>query len=255
MIRTEIPIGEVINFLHENNDFQNIDHIKKRIDNIVDLITLRSNKIGLHETLVSVQDELFKLRFEIMSKSSVFVEIIKKTNHLVQEKLKHQINRDTNFKDLELAYIRSMDIYRIISKSIVSNLTNNDSSFSISENLPDLNYFEYIALLNNLPTKDAKRIVAYLQASITLDFALIATELVFDEELKLSKKNREELYLMLKNSTEEYAILSNQLGFWKPKEDDEAQWIRNIKIRISLLNSTNVASGVSLDAVKEIITC
>ncbi|RFC54869.1 hypothetical protein [Brumimicrobium aurantiacum] len=251
MVTTKAPIGEVINFLYKNDGLYKDEPLLRKIRNLVDLIILRTEKDGVEKTLGSLEDDLFKLRLDIINESQLLQDITKNINDTIQDRVIGQFDKTTNQKKLELAFVKSLKIYGEITENILDKIPNN--SFSSIKNFPQLNYKSFIDLLQSLPGKESQFIISYLKSSITLDFALIVAELIFDNKLKLKKSEVENLVLTLKNSIEEYAVFSNKFGLWNPSDDDESQWIRNIKIRISLFESKNNSDNLSSDEISKIL--
>ncbi len=255
MLTTKMPIGEIVSFLYNNDKFNYLDNIVKDIRNLIDLIIIRVNENDIFDTLVSFEADLFKLRIEIINKPEVFKDIIKNLDTSIKERIKYQFNHATKYKQLELAFVNSISIYGDISEHIINNFVKQTTVWSASSfQFPNLSYSEYISLLYNLPGKESKIIISFLKSSITLDFALIVSELIFDKKLVLKASKMKSLISMLKNSIEDFAVYSNQLGLWSPSYEDERQWIRNIKIRISLLNSEFISKTIKLDDINQIVT-
>lgn len=69
-----------------------------------------------------------------------------------------------------------------------------------------------------------------------MDFGSTTCDLLFNEEFDITKKEKQALSSLLKNATEDFAICSVLSGLWIPDDDDESSWIRNIKIRLSLIS-------------------
>ena len=252
MITTEIPIGKALNYLYKNESFYKNEILIKQIRNLVDLILIRSKNMGVDETLKSLEDDLFKLRLEFISDPKLLNEIIQNLNDSIEERIKFQYSKTTNHQNLETAYVNSLHICKQISSNQFNLLS--DESLNTFKNIPKLNYKSFIDLLNSFPGKDSKLIISYLNSSIALDFAFVTSELIFDDKLKLKKTEIEKLILILKNSIEDYALLSYQFGIWKPKDIDESQWIRNIKIRISLFESKQLSdNSVSSNDIKNML--
>ncbi|MCD8425735.1 hypothetical protein [Tenacibaculum dicentrarchi] len=249
MTTTKVPIGEIINFLYNNDDLFNIDFITRKVRNLIDLISVRVNKDGVVKTLESLENDLFNLRLEIIKESDLFNDLIENLNNTIEKRIESQFNDRTKHPELELAFVNSINIYREVSDSIIKGIKLD----SINSHIPNLSYSDYISILNSLPGRESKLISSSLKSSIALDFAFIVSELIFDDKLSLKKSEIENLILMLKNSTEDFAVYSNQFGFWKPSLEDESQWARNIKIRISLFNSQFISNTLTLDSLNKLI--
>ena len=253
MITTENPIGEMISFLYRKDDFNDEKTLIKDIRSLIDLIIIRTKKNGVNDTLKSLQDDLFKLRLEFINEPELFNEITNNLNNSIQDRINLQYNKTTTHKNLELAFVNSINIYNQISSNQFNLLA--EDSFHLFKNIPKLDYKGFTNLIKSLPGKESKLILSYLDSSISLDYALIVSELIFDEKLKLKNTEIEKLILILKNSIEDYAVLSNIFGFWTPADEDETQWIRNIKIRISLFESklSENQNDISSDDLKNML--
>ena len=96
--------------------------------------------------------------------------------------------------------------------------------------------------------------LSFIDSSLALDYALLAAELLFDKKININKFEREKLRSLLKDATEDYALYAYQLGLWFPDENDESQWMRNIKIRISLWESKFNSESFTTNNIKQIIS-
>lgn len=236
MITSKTPVGEMINFLYKNDGFYKEKPLFKEITTLVDSIIIKSKENGVNEALKSSTDDLFKLRLEIINDTNLSQDIIDDLNILIQERIEFQFSHNTNYKALEFAFVSALDVYGKISLNRKD--FSSEDFFNSIKNIPQLNYTNFISLLKSLPGKESKLILSYLNSSISLDYALIVSELVFDDKLNLKKSEIDNLISILKNSIEDYAVFSYRFGFWSPSDEDESQWIRNIKIRIGLFEST-----------------
>ncbi len=230
MHTTKIPVGEIINSLYKNETFYRDESLLGEVKKLVDLILIRTKKDGVDKTLQSIKNDLFKLRIKITNESHLFENL----NGKIQNRIGLQFNETTKYKDLETAFVNSIYIYDQIAESIIS-------KFLEKPSIPQqFEYEDYVGLLKSLPGQESQFILPYLNSSIALDYSLIISELIFDDELKLKKSEIDSLVLLLKNSIEEFAVFSSKFELWKPNDRDENQWIRNIKIRIGLFETTVV---------------
>jgi len=251
MITTETPIGEIINFLYKSDNLNRDEYLFKKVRNLVDLIVLRVKEYGLKETLHFLEDDLFKLRIELINESEILQDITKNLNKNIQNRIKLQFDNKTNQETLELAFVTSIKIYGEIAENIIEKSSEN--TFTSIKHLSKLDYKDFIDLLKSLPGKESQFIISFIKSSIALDFAIIVSELIFGNKLKLRKSEIENLILILKNSIEEYAIFSYQFGFWEPSAEDESKWIRNIKIRISLFESKSISNNYTSNDIKNML--
>lgn len=252
MITTKTPIGEIINFLYENNDIHKDDSLSKDISDLIDLISIRAKKDGVKKTLSYLEEDLFELRLALFNDSQVFENITENINQRLLRRIESQFENKTSHKSLEQAFVNSIDIYLKITKNITDKI--NSSRLISMKNLPQLNYDGFIDLLNSLPGKENQYIISYLRSSIALDFGLILSELIFANKLKLKGSEIENLVILLKNSIEDFAVYSHQFGLWKPADEDESQWMRNIKIRIALFESVSTSNDLTSKEIDKMLS-
>lgn len=249
MITTQTPIGEIINYIHRNSDSYENSHVFSKIEKLIDLIIIRTGKNGVHHSLDSLLDDIFKLRFEIINKPELIDSIFSDLNNHLEERIQQQFNKSTKYRELEQAFVNSINIYRQIADSILSKIS--DGPFVSIKSLSTYQYEDVVNFLNSLPGRESQFILSYIKSSLALDYAFIVSELIFDNELKLKNSEIENLRLLLKNSIEEFGVYSSIFQLWTPEESDESQWIRNIKIRISAFDSMSLSDKFSSDELQK----
>ncbi len=251
MITTKAPIGEIINYVYKNPHSYKDRDLLKKIESLIDLIIIRTNKNGINSALESLLDDIFKLRFDIINDSELVTSIFEDLNSAIEDRIKQQFNKSTKHKELEQAFVNAINIYGQIASSIIAKISN--KPFVAINNLSSYQYDDIVVLLNSLPGRESQFILSYIQSSITLDYSFVTSELVFDNELKLKNSEIEYLRSLLKNSIEEFAVYSNLFDLWTPDECDESQWMRNIKIRISTFESLFLRDKLSSDDINKIL--
>lgn len=252
MITTKTPIGEIINFLYENNDIYKDDSLSKEISDLVDIISIRAKKDGVNKTLSYLEEDLFELRLAMFNETQIFEDITENINQRLQVRIESQFDNNTNHKRLEQAFVNSIDIYLKITENIIDEIP--CSRLNSMKNLPQLNYDGFKDLLNSLPGKENQYIISYLRSSIALDFGLILSELIFANKLKIKGSEIENVVILLKNSIEDFAVYSHQFGLWKPADEDESQWMRNIKIRIALFESVSTSNDLTSKEIDKMLS-
>lgn len=252
MIATKAPIGEIINYIHKNSDSYLENGLLKKIEALIDLIIIRTDKKGIDEALNSLQDNIFELKFEIINNTKLVRDTFKDLNDTIENRIKKQFNKTTKHKYLEQAYVNAINIYGQIAEAIIEKVSN--TPFVAINNLPSYKYDHIVTFLKSLPGKESQFILSYIKSSIDLDYAFIVSELIFNNELKIKNAEIDNLCLLLKNSIEEFAVYSKAFNLWSPSDSDESQWIRNIKIRISAFESTLPSKNHSSEEIKNILS-
>ncbi|MBL6448959.1 hypothetical protein JMN32_21795 [Fulvivirga sp. 29W222] len=251
MIATKAPIGEIINYIHKNPTPYGTENLFKKIESLMDLIVIRTKKKGVNKALDSLMDDLFKLRFEVIDNHELVGSVFEQLSDLIEDRIEKQYSKSTDHKDLEYAFVNAIDIYGKIASSIIEKVSNNP--FVAINNLSSFEYGNIETLLKSLPGQDSQIILSYLKSSIVLDYSFIVSELIFDGELHINKTEISRLYSLLKNSIEEFAVYSNVFKLWSPDESDESQWMRNIKIRISVFEAILNTKHSSSDELKKVL--
>jgi hypothetical protein len=209
----------------------------------------------VNEASFSLFDQLFKLRLEILSNRQLVNRIFEGLDDLLTERIKQQFKSVTVFKDLEQSFINSINIYRQINLTIIGKFESNEFILLDDEiDNSSMKFSTFKHLLSNYSFgREIPFLLTFLESSLMLDYAFIVTELVFDKELQMTDDEIKTLNQLLKNSIEDYAVGASFLGLWKPEEDDESQWMRNIKIRIASQEAKETNDFFPISTLKELI--
>lgn len=252
MIVTKAPVGEIITFLNKNSNIYREEEVVDKVEKLVDLITIRIKKYGITQALENLVDDIFELRFTVINNPELVGRIFTDLNYAIQDRIQNQFNRITRYEELELAFLNSIDIYGQMADSIIAKVSS--EPFIAINKLSSFQYKDLVKFLESLPGRESHLISLYIRASINLDYALITAELIFDGQIKLKDAELKTLQSLIKDSIEDFAIYSKLFGLWEPNEEDESQWIRNIKIRISAVESTLIsANSMSTNEIDKII--
>ena len=96
--------------------------------------------------------------------------------------------------------------------------SSNNFSSNISQ-LPDITYQQFIASLAfaNLDDETAQKIVDWTNASLHIEFVLVAADIIGDDKLKISDKTINELAFLVADAAQEYSALATELGILKTR--------------------------------------
>jgi len=97
-----------------------------------------------------------------------------------------------------------------------SDFTYDRLSLNISQ-LPEITYQHFVASLRftNLDHEITQMIVDWTNASLRIEFVLVATDIISDERLQVSDKTINELAFIVADAAQEYSALATELGIIK----------------------------------------
>jgi hypothetical protein len=111
-----------------------------------------------------------------------------------------------------------------VAESLVakSNFPAGDFASSISQ-LPEITYQQFIASLAfaNIEEETAQKIVYWTNASLHIEFVLVAADIIGDDKMKVSDKTVNELAFLVADAAQEYSALATELGILKPIQLDK----------------------------------
>ena len=118
-------------------------------------------------------------------------------------------------------------------------------------------FSDYTTLLKTLPYPHHEIISEYVKSSLQVDYCLIVSALIFDNELSISEDERRQLVQLMSDKAELHAAYAYLLQYWQANEDTEKQWERNVIIVSRSLRSEyfpESTKSVSLSEIEEILT-
>lgn len=106
---------------------------------------------------------------------------------------------------------------RVIESIVVSNEFSPDTFSSNLVQFPDISYSQFITslALANLDDETTQKIVDWTNASLQIEFVLVAADIISDEKLKISDKTINELAFLIADAAQEYIALAIELGILK----------------------------------------
>jgi len=94
-----------------------------------------------------------------------------------------------------------------------------DNIMSNISKLPDITYEQFVASLAfaNLDDEITQKIVDFTNASLHIEFVLVATDILVDDKLKVSDKTLNDMAFLIADAAQEYSALATELGILKSK--------------------------------------
>lgn len=128
--------------------------------------------------------------------------------------------------------------------------TSNFSADSFASNisqLPDITYQQFIASLAfaNLEDETAQKIVDWTNASLHIEFVLVAADIIGDGKLKISDKTINELAFLVADAAQEYSALATELGILKTRSTRQS--FSNLSFDNSFIKEQKQLADLSLD--------
>lgn len=205
-------------FQLRNNLYSEIDHpLKKELDAICQDIkaTLLSAKT-LKVLPTPIIKSLFNLRFKALlwlskENNMDYLQMVEDVMQKLDEKQDHQ-ELATLVENLRFS-LRCCEI-------VVDSLTTNEASGNFQEafeKMPEITFDMYFAILSmSYPDdKTVQDLFDWTNASLNIEFGLLAVDIIKSENLKLSRKAIFDLEFLVANSAQEYYALAVGLGIVK----------------------------------------
>ena len=228
--------------------------LREKIENFVNLAKCRTEKNGVLDSVVSLKEEMFYIRLEFVKLFNLSNEYFKNLDNSITKKIWTTYSNPFRYKSLNEAIVVCLKTYFKVVTPIISRVGKdfaNTGKLFIPENV---NYHTLDALVAMYSGDMFLKFKQWLDASLIFDFALILSELILNEELKLKKQQIDILVKLLKSSIEDFGFLSSLFGAWTPDSEDEEQIIRNIKIRLAANQTVLLSSKpYGKQSLKEVI--
>jgi len=156
-------------------------------------------------------------------------EILHGLQNKIVDEIAQKYFRGNDYDGLGLLTSDALEVYyKIFSIWVKNNAADLSTKQFPLEDMPTWSGFKI--LLQHYPNNMLpNHLIEFLESSFDFDYALLLSEFVFRDKLKIDKPAIKELKTFLKKSLTSfgaYCVLSN---FWQPEKSDESQMIRNIK--------------------------
>ena len=135
-----------------------------------------------------------------------------------------------------------------VAESLVG--TTEFSSEAMTSNLsqlPEITYQQFIASLAfaNLDDETTQKIVNWTNASLHIEFVLVATDIISDDNLKVSDKTIKDLAFLIADAAQEYSALATELGILKPRSTRQS--FSNMSFENSFIKEQKQLADLGLD--------
>lgn len=238
MTQPQSPIGKLISLAYQEPALVSNSFLKEKVENLVDLVKIKTQTRGVSHAVESIQNDLFDIRIELIRYLVAHPDLLKQYEKKLLEEVARALYQEGENKELGKTVADVLEVYLKVFAH-VAGLVSKDLA---NEEINVIDFPSLIGLKSLLalqPSKDLENYIRWIEASLKLDYALIVSDLVFYRNYRLSQDVLTELGKLLKESVTDFGAYLVLTNFWRPDEEDEAPLIRNIKILSAALEIEN----------------
>ena len=206
----------IIDSLGEKNDVP--IHLSRASQEIIDLIEFRLPQKGLDETIRGLFPDFLELRLKV-GQWIIAGNNLERRSTAVHKKVQELYQSEDEVGQI---MAEALDITSAISKIILKQVRSKGAADS-GLDIP----FHAVEALEQMPNESIRYLAKMIKCSLFFD------GLVFVHHLWQTKKldiNLEELSQNIRSTASHSGAYCTIIGLWQPKDEDERQIIRNIKI-------------------------
>ncbi len=231
-------------------------HIKRQIDDLLDILVVRSATHEIRELVEAVREKIFDLRFQLIDLfSAEGLTHAQFSDEIVAETVARY--QTSSFSKLETLLTTSLALFNEIYSEFTEKTeskTFQDWAQLFSNEKPS---FETIRMLELMPTAQGKIIANWIYSSLDSEACFIIALLIDDGEITFPKKKIEkELYPFFRESIISYGAHSLLTGLWEPEDDvlyGSEQLMNSIRIfHSSLQLEFNPGPKYSIDTLQKV---
>ncbi len=211
---------DVICFQLRNNLYSQLDSpLKKdlnRLSNDIKAIITSGKKIQSQS--VDMLSQVFNLRIKALKwlADDKNFDYLKMLNDIFPQIEELKSNKKLEVLTENLLFALRCN-HRVVESLVGTNEFSSDTIASNISQLPDITYQQYLASLAfaNLDDETSQKIVDWTNASLHIEFVLVAADIISENKLKISNKTINELAFLVADSAQEYSALAAELGILK----------------------------------------
>jgi hypothetical protein len=233
-----------------NNLYSQLENpLKKhlnRLSNDIKAIITSGKKVQTQS--VDILSQVFNLRIKALKwladdKNFDYLEMLKDILPQIEE-LKSNRKLEVLTENLLFALRCNQ---RVVESLVVTSEFSTDNFSSKISQLPDITYQQFIASLAfaNLDDETAQRIVDWTNASLHIEFVLVAADIIGDNKLKISDKTINELAFLVADAAQEYSALATELGILKTRSTRQS--FSNLSFDNSFIKEQKQLADLGLD--------
>ncbi len=227
------PSLTISEFFREHNDSIQSKKVQVLVDNLVSQLKELTPKMEILDIFRRIENSLLTLQKEAFLYALQQKDLLEPTIHRQEaNNLKEASKIKSEFFALQTMLSQVFEvIYTIQTEKIQLSTEQIEFISSVFSEKLTQKHIDFLSEI--MPNFSIDLITKTARNGLLLDFLMTMSSYVIDETIKVDV---EELRQLLRVTLEEYAVNQIHLGTWTPKDDDERQLIRNIKIRASYYN-------------------
>ncbi|MFN4145792.1 MAG: hypothetical protein ACK4GN_08220 [Runella sp.] len=202
----------------ENSLKKDIDKLSKEITKI-----LNSNK-KIQSQSVDILAQLFNLRVKAIKWLSQdhnfnYLKMLSEVSNEIEE-----IGENRKMEILKENILFALRCNRRVVGSLFSAGEQSESQNVDFTQLPDINYQQFLASLAFAIPDDetAQKIADWTNASLHIEFVMLAADIIRDEKIKVSDKLINELAFLVADAAQQYSALATEFGILKNKSNQQS---------------------------------
>lgn len=238
MLATREPLGRFIVQAHSEKGLISKPIVMQEIDDLIDLIKIRIQNKSISKIAETFHEKIFELRFDIIEwfadQNKSVSEYLLRINQEIANKL--QISP---YSDLAASVVLTWEGYEKVFSSITEKLNIDNFEQYCEELSKSKPTYETIKLHAYHPSPQIQYYKKWIDASLDIDFALILSDLILTDKIKLSEDKIIELIQFLKDTTIRYGAYSIFTGAWEPDIDDTSNLTNRIKVLAATIEMDN----------------
>jgi hypothetical protein len=217
---------DLICYQLRNNLYSQLDNaLKKDIDKLSREITniLKSGK-KIQILSVDILAQLFNLRVKAIKwlyqdNNFNYLEMLSEVSKQIEE-----IGENKKMEILKDNILFALRCNRRVIESLFSAGEQSESLNIDFTQLPDISYQQFLASLALAIPDDetAQKIADWTNASLHIEFVMLAADIIKDEKIKVSDKTINELSFLVADAAQEYFALATEFGILKTKANQQS---------------------------------
>lgn len=217
---------DLICYQLRNNFYSQLDNpLKKDIDKLSRKITniLKSGK-KIQSLSVDILAQLFNLRVKAIKwlyqdNNFNYLEMLSEVSKQIEE-----IGENKKMEILKDNILFALRCNRRVIESLFSAGEQSESLNIDFTQLPDISYQQFLASLALAIPDDetAQKIADWTNASLHIEFVMLAADIIKDEKIKVSDKTINELSFLVADAAQEYFALATEFGILKTKANQQS---------------------------------
>lgn len=228
------PVGKFI-FLtsHDPNVLADDTALSTSLSALIFKIKDCIAKNGLVAAQQKTEDDLFSIRFDILEFFKTNPGILKSFEAGIVSEIGKKYFTPGVFKELGKVVSDTLGVYLSMFSNLDATTAGNIGDVAaiplhVRTGL-SINMLRHVNLLQ--PNPELATVIEWFSASLKYDFYLLAADFIINNEIIVDAADTQLLPSLLRRSIIDFGAYTVLSGLWQPAEDDENQYVRNIKIK------------------------